>query len=207
MPKLPILALVAASIAPTLLVGAQGSQTKADQQAEAAAQAILPRFSGVFDRRFGLTRAVMPGAHKMAYIGGRRMGETSNQPRLIFVPDSDAQRQLVRDLKSEGADVAFYTVGLCSPDRFRGPAYMVDYHQSSAPDTAKFTRALETIKKNPAAKDRAFKVGTWSFYARPVTATVEKCAGCHNSQEHTNRYKVGSTLGVLLVAVDTKSIK
>lgn len=169
---------------------------RTEKVADTAARAILPRFNGILDARFGMTRAVGLGKHKISFAGAMRMGEKLKEMRFVYAPDSPEQRQIVREFKDQGQTVAFYTLGIGKQVRLRGPAYMLNF-QSGAPDLATMANQVPKLKSS----DQPLRVGEWIVHSRPVFATQKACVSCHNAQENEFRYQLGSKIGMLLIAV------
>ena len=198
--KLLVLSLLIPSLGLALPLVKDDDLQRCDTAADLAAKAILPRFKSISDNRFGLTRAVMAGRHKLSYAGPVRKDEVVHGFRWVFAPDSPDQRQVVQTLANQGKEVAFYSVGLGKEDRFSGPAYMQD-SQFDAPQFSILKSEFRKVKVNPVQQDRAFLKKSWVFYTKPVLASSPTCVKCHNDQVGEAKYKLGSTIGVLVLAV------
>jgi hypothetical protein len=171
---------------------------QADRLANDSAAAITPRFSDPDPDKFGLTRAIFIGRHKISMMGGVVI--RTSQAKEIFAPMSSAQRQMVATLKQGHQSVAFYTVGLGKAQRNRGPAYMTET-SAEAPNLAQTESVFQSLRKNAVKVDRINVNHRWLMYARPIKATSEACVSCHNQQEGHQAYKLQSTMGMLVVAI------
>jgi len=115
-----------------------------------------------------------------------------------FTPETPEEKQVLDDLVASGWEVAFYLAGrqilssqpakgernLSEPRRnMAGPIYMTPPYvpEADLPEHYELLEHAKNALKSFARKDEYnFKIGRWTYLARPIRAQ-EYCLSCHNN--------------------------
>jgi hypothetical protein len=143
-----------------------------------------------------LDREVQKRFHKVIGFGMARIGTERK-----FAPETEEEKEAVRELNREGYKVGLYLAGRAIlndvPEQYRrakldfgassagqafsGPIFLISSDTKGLPTAASLwdetRRALQSFATG--AERYGFKSGEWDVEARPVRASEEPCLKCH----------------------------
>jgi hypothetical protein len=163
-------------------------------------------------------------------FGMSRVATTQYHRSGHFVPENEAERAVIGELKDKHYDVGFFllgrfalgtppspialdTHGVFSPNLValrrrgvQGPAFITPLGAEDLPKPeALLDEARDALLSFDSGQGYNIQQGDWTVAMRPLRASTQKCVQCHVANSGAGNLKIGDGLGVAMYVYRSKS--